>query len=62
MAAGVPSGKGAGRERGREKGVSGVVLVGAWEMMEVRRVGTVAGVTFSMMVKAGRRSTLVGSE
>jgi hypothetical protein len=31
-------------------------------MMEVRRVGTVAGVTFSMMVKAGRRSTLVGSE
>jgi hypothetical protein len=62
MAAGVPSGSGAGRERGREKGWSGVVFVGACEMMEVMRVGTVAGVTFSMRVKAGRRRTVVGSE
>lgn len=61
-AAGVPSGRGAGREAGMEKGVSGEEVVGATEMMEVRRVGTVAGVTFSMRRKAGRRSTVVGSE
>jgi hypothetical protein len=45
-----------------ERGTSGVVVVGALEMMEAIRVGTVAGVTFSMMVKAGRRRTVVGSE
>jgi hypothetical protein len=37
-------------------------VVGALETMVERRVGTVAGVTFSIIVKAGRRRTVVGSE
>lgn len=62
MAAGVPSGRGASREGGMEKGVRGEVVVGALETMALMRVGTVAGVTFSMRRKAGRRRTVVGSE
>jgi hypothetical protein len=45
-----------------EKGVRGEVVVGALETMALMRVGTVAGVTFSMRRKAGRRRTVVGSE
>lgn len=60
-AAGVASGKGAGRDRGRETGSSGDLLVGALLTNSLIRVGTVAGVTFSMMVNAGRSKTVVGS-
>jgi hypothetical protein len=62
MAAGVPSGRGAGRDGGRAKGASGEVVVGAAETRVLRRKGTVAGVTLEMRVKAGRRRMVVGSE
>ena len=40
--------------------VSGEVFVFAVETTSVRRVGTLAGVTLSIQVKEGRRSTVVG--
>lgn len=39
-----------------------MVFVGALLICCEMRVGTVAGVTFSIIVKAGRRRTEVGSE
>lgn len=39
-----------------------MVFVGAVLMCCEMRVGTVAGVTFSIILKAGRRRTEVGSE
>lgn len=44
------------------KGARGVLLVGAEEMICSSRKGTVAGVTFSMRMKAGRSKRVVGSE
>lgn len=41
---------------------SGVSFVGDLATNSERRVGTVAGVTFSTTLNAGRRSTVVGSE
>ena len=58
--AGVASGRGASRDLGIETGSKGDVFVGASLMMDTR-VGTVAGVTFSTIVKAGSRRTVVGS-
>lgn len=42
--------------------LSGVVVVGAGSICWRMRSGTVAGVTLSMNVKAGRRRTVVGAE
>jgi hypothetical protein len=49
-------------DRGNDSGARGDVLVGARSMTSVISVGTVAGVTFSTIAKAGRRRTVVGSE
>lgn len=46
----------------RPVGEKGVVDVGERLMWCSMRVGTVFGVTFSMMVKEGRRRMVVGSE
>jgi len=54
-------GRGSGREVGIDIGPRGVLFVGATLMKEVIRVSTEAGVTFSMMTKAGRRRIVVGS-
>ena len=62
MSAGAGSGRGAWMVRGNDSGARGDVLVGAWSMTSVISVGTVAGVTFSTMAKAGNRRTVVGSE
>lgn len=43
-------------------GVREEVFVGALLIYVETRVGTEAGVTFSIIVKAGRRRTVVGSE
>ncbi len=61
-AAGVASGKGAGSAAGMLSGARGEVFVGALLMISVMRIGTVAGVTFSIIVKAGSNKTVVGSE
>lgn len=54
-----------GRGSGRAKGILGLergeVLIGAVLMILVIKEGTEAGVTFSMIVKAGRRRIVVGS-
>jgi hypothetical protein len=55
-------GRGSGNDRGIRLPVRGVVDVGALSMYVVIKFGTEAGVTFSMIVKAGRRRTVVGSE
>lgn len=44
-----------------ENGPRGVVFVGAWLMYSEISVLTDLGVTFSTMMKAGRRRTVVGS-
>lgn len=54
-------GRGSGREVGIVKGPKGVVVVGALSMKFVMRELTFLGVTFSMMMKAGRRRIVVGS-
>lgn len=54
-------GRGSGNEAGIEIGPKGVVFVGALLMNSEMRVFTDAGVTFSIMTKAGRRRTVVGS-
>lgn len=43
-------------------GGMGIMVVGAVLMWWVIRSGTESGVTFSMMVKEGRRRTVVGAE
>lgn len=50
------------REVGIEIGPSGVLFVGPLLMNSEMRVSTDFGVTFSMMTKAGRSRTVVGSE
>jgi len=55
-------GGGSGCGRGRLGTRRGVVLVGVGLMWWRMRSGTVAGVTLSMKVKAGRRRTVVGAE
>lgn len=54
-------GRGSGNEVGIEIGPKGVVFVGALLINSEIRVFTDAGVTFSIMTKAGRRRTVVGS-
>jgi hypothetical protein len=54
-------GRGSGREVGIETGPKGVVFVGALLMNSEMRVLTDFGVTFSIIMKAGRRRTVVGS-
>lgn len=74
-AVGSGSGKAAGMDMGASSGmaddaasssfvaeVKGWVFVGALSIMEVISSGTRAGVTFSMMLKDGNSSTVVGSE
>jgi hypothetical protein len=46
---------------GSETGARGVVFVGALLMYSEIRVLTFLGETFSIIVKAGRRRTVVGS-
>ena len=53
--------RGSGREIGIDRGPKGVVFVGALLMKSVMRKLTFIGVTFSIMMKAGRRRTVVGS-
>ena len=54
-------GRGSARELGIEMGPKGVVFVGPLLMKSVMRELTFLGVTFSITMKAGRRSTVVGS-
>lgn len=54
-------GRGSGKESGMEMGPRGVVFVGPLLMNSVMRVSTDLGVTFSIIMKAGRRTTMVGS-
>lgn len=62
--AGLDEGGGGGLGCGRRGGGvrRGVVVVGVGLMWWRMRSGTVAGVTLSMKVKAGRRRTVVGAE
>lgn len=55
-------GRGSGKDAGRETGARGDVFVGALFMYSEIKVLTFFGETFSIMVKAGRRRTVVGSE
>jgi hypothetical protein len=55
-------GRGSGRDMGIEIGPRGVVFVGPLFMNSEVRVSTDFGVTFSMMMNAGSRRTVVGSE
>lgn len=55
-------GRVSGKDLGIEIGPKGVVFVGALSINSVISMLTDFGVTFSMIIKAGRRSTLVGSE
>lgn len=57
-----PVGRGSGSDVGIVKGANGVVFVGALSMNSVIRLFTDFGVTFSIIEKAGRRRTVVGSE
>ena len=55
-------GRGFGKEVGIEMGPNGVVLEGALLTNSEMSVLTDFGVTFSIIMNAGRRRTVVGSE
>lgn len=54
-------GRGSDTEAGMDTGPRGVIFVGALLIYSEIRVLTVFGVTFSIIIKAGRRRTVVGS-
>jgi len=55
-------GRGSGRDVGIEIGPRGVVFVGPLLMNSDIKVFTFFGLTFSIIMNAGRRRTVVGSE
>lgn len=54
-------GRESAREAGMDTGPRGVIFVGALLIYSDISVFTVLGVTFSIIIKAGRRRTVVGS-